>query len=230
MHRLIAIAVFLFCLHLKAESPEATNIASLEQAVSGAPDDLDLQYQLGLAYNDFALLAEEDENEEALEKAIAIFEDIYKQDPSRVEAQAMLGSATVLKARFSSIFTKIRWAERGFVIIDEAVEADPENVGLRLIRAANAAQVPGFLGRSDEASGDFAWLLAEIEKNPEKFDDGLRRSVYFYAGEYRMKKDDKSAADLLLKAQATPGEDRLDHRITEALAEAQMKFPEAFQK
>ncbi|WOO41108.1 hypothetical protein [Rubellicoccus peritrichatus] len=214
-------------LHGKAdETPEVQHAKRLELAVAENPEDLDLHYDLGLAYNELAL----NDDEDAIDKAIDQFEYILEQDPTRVKAMAFIGSLTVLKARYSSIFTKLSHAEKGFDILDKAVETAPDDPDVRLIRAANSSEVPGFLGRSDEAEADFDWLLANIELNPDWFNDGLRRSVYFYAGEFALKKDDDSAVELLLAAQTTPGASRLEHRIDEALEEARKEFPDSFQE
>lgn len=212
-------------LQANEETPESLNAARLESAIVQNPDDLELRYELGLAYNELALVGEED----ALDKAIEQFEFILERDPSKAKAKAFLGSTTVLKAKYSSIFTKLSYAEKGFDILDEAVELAPDNPDVRLIRAANSSEVPRFLGRRDKAEEDFAWLLANIELNPVWFNDGLRRSVYLYAGEFALKRDDESAVELLQIAQATPGATRLEHRITEALEKAREEFPDSFQ-
>lgn len=206
------------------KSPEVLHVERLETKVAENPENLELRYELGLAYNELAL----NDNEAALNKAIAEFEFILEKDPSRVKAQAFIGSLTVLKAKYASIFTKIHYAEKGFDMLDEAVEASPDDPDVRLIRAANSSEVPRFLGRSAEAREDFDWLLAHIKSNPEWFNDGLRRSVYFYAGEFALKRDDDAAVELLLTAQATPGATRLEHRITEALEKAREEFPDSF--
>ncbi len=224
----IILLLFVAPIYARADSPEAARIARLEAEVAQNPDDLDLRYNLGQAYNSLAMLDEEDENEAAMEKALDTFEYIYERDPRRIDARAMVGSTTVLKARFAFVITKIHWAKKGFAILDETVEAEPDNAHLRLIRAANSSKVPGFLGRGDEAREDFAWLLAEMARSPEKYEDAFRRSVYFYAGEYALENDDESAVDLLRKAQATAGAKSLDHRIAKALTQAEKEFPESF--
>lgn len=228
------IAIYsLCCLLLNTHQVQAVaghleqHITNMEALVAAKPGDPELRYSLGLAYNDQAQL---EDNEAALEKAIAIFEGLQEEYPGMLKAQAMLGSAMVLKARYAIVFRKLHYAKKGFNMLDAAIEANPESADIRLIRAANAANVPAFLGRKKIAREDFAWLLSDIEAHPERYDDGMRRAIYFYAGEFALKSDDDQAVHLLQLAQTTPGQMRLEPRIAAALDEARQQFPESFSK
>lgn len=213
-------------LKLSAEtitSPEEQAVAELEAQVAHNPHDPEIRYRLGIAYNDLAQRGDE----EALEKAINIFEALLAENPHMLKAEAMLGSATVLKAKYVSIFSKLKYAKQGFKTLDAVVDKAPENADIRLIRAINSSRVPGFLGRSNIAEEDFNWLLKTVKTNPNAFSSDMKRSIYFYAGEFALKSDDESAVYLLQRAQNTPGQSRLSLNIDETLAEARKTFPES---
>jgi len=209
---------------LSADTSIDQSVESLEKRVAADPDNLQLRYDLGVAYNELAI----DGSEKALDKAIRIFGDLVKEDPNMVKAKAMLGSCTVMKAQYVSIFSKLDYVKEGYGILDEAVAADPDNPDLRLIRGANAAKSPGFLGRGDVADEDFEWLLNDVQSGVNSYDDNYRRTIYFYVGDYFLEERDNRCAELLLLAEKTSGAPRLTKKIKQSLKEARKKFPSTF--
>ncbi|MBK1860057.1 tetratricopeptide repeat protein [Cerasicoccus arenae] len=209
---------------LKADSSEDQSIEALQKRVTQNPKDLELRYALGIAYNEQAM----NDDEAALDQAIKIFQDIVKEDPNSVKAKAMLGSCTVMKAQHVSIFKKLDYVEDGYTILDQVVADKPNDPDLRLIRGVNAARSPGFLGRSDVAETDFEWLLADLKKTDNHYDDNYRRTIYFYVGDWFLEQRDSRCVELLMKASKTPGAPRLTDDIKKSLKKAKKRFPSTY--
>lgn len=209
---------------LKSDSSADMSVEALEKRVSADPDNRELRYELGIAYNEQAM----HDDEEALDKAIEVFQDLVDEDPDMVKAKAMLGSCTVMKAQHVSIFSKLDYVEKGYTILDEVVKTDPGNPDLRLIRGVNAARSPGFLGRGDVADEDFEWLLEDVKADKNHYDDNYRRTIYFYVGDYFLEERDDRCVELLVKAAGMPGAPRLSDDIQEALKSAKKKFPTTY--
>lgn len=209
---------------LKADNSADQSIAALEEKVAQHPDNLHLRYELGIAYNDQAMRDDED----ALDQAIDTFAEIINDDPAMLKAHAMLGSCTVMKAQYVSIFKKMDYVKQGFGMLDEVVSDHPDDPELRLIRGINAARSPGFLGRSDVAEEDFEWLLADVQAQNNNYDDNYRRTIYFYVGDYFLEERDERCVELLLAARDTPGAPRLTDDIAQSLKKAKKKFPSTY--
>ncbi|WP_309386354.1 tetratricopeptide repeat protein [Cerasicoccus frondis] len=228
---LFAFVVTVGALHaeqdLKADTSGDQSIPGLEKKVAANPDDLELKYDLGIAYSEKAM---NDEDEKALDKSIAIFEQILKKDPDNAKTQAMLGSNTVMKAQYVSIFSKLDYVEKGYTILDELITKDPSNPDTRLIRGINAARSPSFLGRSDVATQDFEWLLADMQEASNTYDDNYRRTIYYYVGDWYLEERDSRCVELLLKASKTSGAPRLTDDIEKSLTRAKKRFPSTYRK
>ncbi|WP_309399794.1 tetratricopeptide repeat protein [Cerasicoccus maritimus] len=212
---------------LKADTSGDQSIAGLEKKLAQDPNNLDVKYDLGIAYTEVAM---NDESEQALDKSIVIFKEILKVDPDNAKTQAMLGSNTVMKAQYVSIFSKLDYVEKGYTILDELIASDPDNPDTRLIRGINSARSPGFLGRGDVATEDFEWLLADMEKSSNTYDDNYRRTIYYYVGDWYLEERDKRCVALLMKAHSTPGAPRLTDDIEKSLKRAKKRFPSTYRK
>ena len=56
--------------------------------------------------------------------------------------------------------------------MDEAVAAAPNEPKVRLARALTTSALPGIFGRRSESRRDFELLAKEVERAPERFDQG----------------------------------------------------------
>ncbi|MGE9296915.1 MAG: tetratricopeptide repeat protein [Puniceicoccales bacterium] len=210
----------------RADNAEAgdQSIAALEKKVAANPDDIEARYDLGLAYNELAI----HDDEAALERAIIVMRSILKDDPNYIKARAMLGSMTVMKAQYAPMMEKLDYVKEGYGMLDDIIAKHPDNADLRLIRGANAANSPGFLGRGDIATEDFDWLITDIKTHPDAYDNSYQRTIYFYAGDWFLSKRDKRAVPLLIKAQKLSGAPRLAPSIAESLKKARKVFPSTY--
>jgi|GEM_PF-5021849 len=220
--RLIPI-ILLLSMHAHSSASTALStlpITSLENIVEHEPDNLEARYQLGIRYHHAA----QTDCEASLDKALEQFKYVYTADASRQEARAFYGSATVLKAKYVGLFSKLKYAREGFAILDATAEQNPDNFKVRLVRAANAANCPGFLGRSDIAEQDLNWLLNTIDTHPQGLSQESIKIALFYAGHFAMKNKDKRCLTLLEQSIKINSVTTLDPKIEAAYLRAQKKF------
>lgn len=199
---------------------ETFEIGALEALIEEEPHNLEAHYQLGVLYHHEAQVG----SEESLHKALERFQFVFENDPSRNDARAFYGSATVLKAKYASIFSKLKHARAGFAIIDETIESNPNDFAARLVRAANASKCPRFLGRKKIAEADFQWLLSAIEKGEKNISDCLVKIARFYAGNHAFEEKDPESVKLLQLAFNMSCPTSLDSQIKDTYQKAKKKF------
>ncbi len=165
---------------------------------------------------------------DAVDVALEKFERILESDPDNMEALVFFGSASMLKARDVAIFQRMRWVRQGVEAMDRAVETAPDNVNVRIVRAVNSYQLPGFLGRRKVADEDFRLLLDWTETRPEKFDPGMIRFTLYHAGVRALEQGQAKALPLLAQALDQPqGETVTDQEIQSVLERAKGRFGES---
>jgi len=193
----------------------------LKTALAADPKNHDLRIHLGTVLCDLG----GDGDESAADEALALFKDFYAESPNDAEVRAFYGSACTIHAQYVFLFFKPGWADKGFAHLDAAVAAAPDDVNVRLIRALNSAEVPGFLGRDKVAREDFAWLLKRRDLHPEEFNPTVLRALYYFAGRYALQHKEPICVDLLAQAAAVPGDAPLCAKIQAALLQARAQFP-----
>lgn len=171
-------------------------IAQLEKSIAQGSANLDTHYRLGILYHHEA----QEGSEEAIDKALTHFAYVFEQDSTRLDARAFYGSVTVLQARFASLFSKLSHAQKGFEILDQAVEKSDKKFSVVLIRAINSHHCPRMLGRSKIARSDFSTLLAALEQDPDQQNPVQQKITFFYAGLNTLKRDKKAGISLIQKA------------------------------
>ncbi len=157
-------------------------------------------------------------NEEAVDEALVLFEDLHSRFPEDSRVQAFLGNVYAMKARDAIFFRKTGWLKKAFAAIDAAVDRSPEDPHVRAVRAINSYRIPGFLGRREFAERDFSVLLEWAENDPDRFTDGLLKFVYFHAGRYYKDKDERKARKLFEEALALPDTSVSDAELKKELS------------
>lgn len=107
---------------------------------------------------------------QATADAIKVLEDIVKSEPENAEALAYLGSSYAIIARDSKkAVDKIRYTNRGLRFLDQAVDLEPENFAVRVIRANVASSLPRMFGRRGGAIEDGLMLdrMFSVEQSPK---------------------------------------------------------------
>jgi len=90
--------------------------------------------------------------EKGLKKGGAIFKGYY-------------GAALTLKASFGwNPITKMSYFNKGKKIIEDAIQEEPENIELRLIRLSIQSNIPKILGYSKNIEEDRNFILLNVKK------------------------------------------------------------------
>jgi len=131
------------------------SISELERFHKEDPQNIDLAIELGIAYHDAGLEGDKD----SVTKAIRILEDVLKRRDLGL-ARAYLGSSFLLRARDDwNPFGKLLNLNQGIDHLDRAVEGNPDDILIRVIRANAYANIPAFFGKLDVAISDFEIIV-----------------------------------------------------------------------
>jgi len=78
-------------------------------------------------------------------KACDILEKLLSLHPENTKAMAYLGSVYTLKGRDALLpWKKIKWVKEGITLLNKAVQRDPNNREIRLLRYNNYKSLPYF--------------------------------------------------------------------------------------
>jgi len=174
--------------------------ASLSDAVGAAVESRlgDARSQRDEAYAYF-LLAVYKHDSGARQKAEALYEKL-----NTAEGEAFLGSIEMLKARdgaggFFQMFKKKKMVQRGIDRLDADVDAHPNDLKVRIVRAITYLGLPALFGKFEDGLADIETILRGMREGkvsvPQEepfFRD--RVSLYYYAGRYYLRKDEKKKA------------------------------------
>ncbi len=114
-----------------------------------------------------------------------LFEDLSNLRPDWVWVQAYLGSGRVLRAsRVDNNFQALGLVRQGMGAIDRTVEALPDNLEVRFLRARTGLELPGFFGRRGQSASDFAWLAERVESAlvRDEIDQRMTASSLYHHG------------------------------------------------
>jgi len=201
---------------------EKAHRTKLENALAVDPKNLTCRIQLGRVLSDLGAFGDKN----ASDAAVELLKTLHTEQPKDAEILAFYGNACTIYAQYSSIFTKLSWVHDGFNYMDAAEKASPDDIDIRVTRAINSAQVPGFLGREKLARDDFAWLLKRIQSTPKDFSPDLLRTIYYFNGKFLLEHNDAAAVQILAQAAAIPPPegDTLTEKIADSLKTAREKF------
>ncbi len=112
-------------------------------------------------------------------------------------ARAYYGSAVTIEAGFianKNPMKALELLEQGSKLIDEAVEKDPENVGIKILRLSNGMSVSSAspYKRYFVIQKDVKYF--ENEKNISKLDDETKALVYLNLGLFKIEEGDLDTA------------------------------------
>lgn len=156
----------------------------------------------------------------AVVQALGLLGKLHDEYPEDSLILAFWGSASTLRARDAIFYRKMGYLREGLEAIDRAVDMDPENPNVRVVRAVNSYQLPGMFGRRSVAREDFEILLQWAEKNPDVFGEDLLRFTYYHAGLFASRERNSRAKDYLNQALEVPSQSVSDQEIERAISEA----------
>ena len=142
------------------------------------------------------------------------------EDKDDQVAKAYLGSAWTLRSRDLGIGSeKLDALKKGGRLMDEAVTAAPDDARVRLVRAANALQLPAIFNRRKVAHADFAALTTPpLSDAVGLLTSEEQQAVWWFAAEsFRMQKKPKETRAALEKALAADPDGPLNVQVRKAL-------------
>ena len=181
-----------------AESIEE-KINVLETELAGEPKNVSILLELGKLYHSLAVNGHRD----AVSKAEKMFEKVLEVEPNNTEALVWHGSVLTLKGYYEWFpIMKLVYVWEGIREMRRAVELDPDNPIVRLVRANTSLALPGFFKQLKVAIQDFEYLLILYEKVPDKFSKDMLASVYLGLGKaYKKAGNEKKAKECWFKAE-----------------------------
>lgn len=159
--------------------PPTPEIAEIRARIEADPENAELFIELGQAYM----------NEGYLDAAEVVTKDAIEMDPTNPDAYVAL--VTVLGAIAEHGYNEKIYENTDYMtnlafeimrVTDKAVELDPENMEMRLMRATIGVQMPFFVGRLDDAMED----LETIAKSDVP--DELKSQALYWLGRANLKK------------------------------------------
>ncbi len=160
-------------------------------------------------------------DEEAVKSLVTDLEKWTKEQPTNYMLLAYLGSAYTLRSRDCWPGpSKFHFLKEGLKTMDDAVEKDPKNIGVRFIRAVNNLNLPAFINRRDSGRKDFQLLLEQIKSTPQnEINLETTQAIYYYAGiSYQQLDDEKSAQDTWERGEQLDPKSILGQKIKTELA------------
>ena len=109
-----------------------------------------------------------------------------KDEPMNYLLLAYLGSAYALDSRDAWIGpSKLSYLKKGDKALDDAVQGDPSNPAVRLLRAMNYYELPAMFGKHRAAHDDFQYLIGQLKGTmpmPYALKPDTLQAIYYYAG------------------------------------------------
>lgn len=103
----------------------------------------------------------------SIELALARFEQLSQQSEYSARARAYIGALEALKGKHATFpHQKLKWVQQGLVKMDQGIEAAPEDIEARFVRATTCFHLPFFFNRKEQAQVDFKTI---VELLPENF-------------------------------------------------------------
>ncbi|MGD9488931.1 MAG: tetratricopeptide repeat protein [Calditrichaceae bacterium] len=189
---------------------------SLKTILKNNPHDSETMLKLAVIYHDQGV----DGDKDAVKKSEQYLTKILEVSPSNALAMAYLGSVHSLYGRDSKMpWNKIKHVKKGTAIMDSAVALAPADPDVRLVRAMNSLNLPGFLGRRKFCFIDFQFII-----DGESFQSapGEMKALVYYHYARAFEKEDKkeeTESNFKLAVDAAPkskwgkmAEDALRHK------------------
>lgn len=155
--------------------------------------------------HDRALVAGRGEVEDLEQRIFALLSN----EPHDALLRAYAGSfLTIKSSKLVPGPRALKIFREGVQLINEAVENEPENISVRLIRAMNHSMLPAFFDLGKVACQDFKWLVSQLETTDgANVDEEILAAVYFHAGKQLRRCGEGEIAEQILRR----GLDRVQH-------------------
>lgn len=116
------------------------------------------------------------ENKEILQKGEIYFKDLLKE--KKAESSAYLAALEAIRAK-NALWPMDKWtiANSALAKMDLAVDAYPENIEVRFVRASTCFYLPFFFNRKDQVKSDFSILAKLLPSSYNLYPENLIRNI-----------------------------------------------------
>jgi tetratricopeptide (TPR) repeat protein len=140
-----------------------------------------------------------DGDKTAYEQAAKLFDALHARNPTDPRIEVYTGSLRLWEAAHTwALWKKNTLSKEGIAMIDSAVEADPQSLEVRFVRAVTDYSLPSFFHRRKQSDQDFTRLAAHapIAASDGKLEPRLAAaSLYFHGLFLRESSQDEAAKD-----------------------------------
>jgi len=196
--------------------PDENDLHRGLEALETSPNDPALQLRTGILYQQLS----QPDRWSYLDEAITLLTQATQALPENAEGRMYLGLSKAAKAKDPDVglLKKLGLARAGFAAMDEAINLDPDNLSLRLLRAKASLIAPGLLGRSSLLKEDRAWIAGQTAKTEEVPLHLLAMSFIFLGDHaHRISRDSETAQAFYHSARkagrGTPWEEKAQNRL-----------------
>ncbi len=162
-----------------------------------------------------------DGDRDAYEQAAKLFDTLHEQNPNDRRIEAYAGSLRLWQASHTwAVWKKNSLSKEGIGMMDTAVQADPQNLEIRFVRAVTDYSLPSFFHRRDQAAEEFSLLAqkAPVAIASGKLEPRLAAaSLYFHGMFLHDSSNNKAAEDAWKQAIAIAPESRAARESAEEL-------------
>ncbi|MBV8706614.1 MAG: hypothetical protein JO028_05460 [Acidobacteriaceae bacterium] len=119
------------------------------------------------------------------EKSDKLFTELHKRLPDDPLVTVYYGSLRLLEAqRTWALWKKNSLSKQGVQLMDRAVNAAPNNLEVRFVRAATDRSLPSFFGRKQQAQSDLNFIVQRAEEAVRQgsFEPRLAAAGFSYYG------------------------------------------------
>ena len=122
------------------------------------------------------------EDEKRIEPTIKLYERVEQMEPKYAgRAQVYIGALVALKGKHAFFpHTKLKWANRGLVIMDRGLKKDPNDVEALFIHGAVCYHLPFFFRRTDDAQRDFKKIVERMPLQIHTYDPKLVKNIVIF--------------------------------------------------
>jgi tetratricopeptide (TPR) repeat protein len=166
----------------------------LEQRLKSSPGDAAILMEFGRQYHDKAASGDGD----AVDDGLRVFEQLLAIDSANAVAVAYRGALWTMRGRDSWWPpNKLKYMKLGCEELDRAIDMDPGNIMVHLIRGINGLGLPDYAGRLSTSLEDFIVLLRRPDFQEQTKE--LKAVIFYYGGVAHKRADEYERAKELFK-------------------------------
>ena len=169
-------------------------VRELEQQLRSNPRDTSVLMELGHLYHDLGAAGDGG----AVEKGVRTFDQLLAIDSANAVAVAYRGALVTMQGRDAWWPpNKLKYMKQGCAELDKAIDMDPGNIMVHLIRGINGLALPDYAGRLSTSLEDFIVVLRRPDFQEQTKE--LKAFTLYYGGVAHKRADDYDRARELFK-------------------------------